>query len=108
MWLNFCYNFQNILGTDVSFMKIYIFLFRNQFFPPKGQVVDNKNLNYAPNNPGYAVFGKVIDGMDVVDAIASAKTGMKIAEVAPGKKQRMSDVPIETIVIESAKIVSVK
>ncbi|MFC1753435.1 peptidylprolyl isomerase [Thermoproteota archaeon] len=32
-------------------------------------VVDNAMLDYAPGNPGYAVFGKVISGMDVVDKI---------------------------------------
>jgi cyclophilin family peptidyl-prolyl cis-trans isomerase len=38
---------------------------------------DNANLDAAPGRPGYAVFAKVIDGMDVVDAIAGVKTGSR-------------------------------
>ncbi len=37
-------------------------------------VVDNVFLNY-PNNGGYAVFGKVVEGMDVVDKIRLTPTG---------------------------------
>ena len=58
---------------------------------------DNDFLNYAsPANPGYAVFGKVTDGMDVVDAIAEVKTG---------RSGMHDDVPTETITIESAEII---
>ena len=40
-------------------------------------VVDNLFLNYKdPTNPGYAVFGTVVQGMDVVDAIAAEPTGV--------------------------------
>ena len=41
---------------------------------------DNPGLNHRDNTPqnfGYAVFGKVIEGMDVVDAIANAETTIK-------------------------------
>jgi peptidyl-prolyl cis-trans isomerase B (cyclophilin B) len=38
---------------------------------------DNDFLNKAPGNPGYAVFGEVIEGMDVVDSIATQKTSNK-------------------------------
>ena len=38
---------------------------------------DNDFLNYAPGNPGYAVFGKVIQGMDVVELIENQATGNK-------------------------------
>ena len=41
---------------------------------------------------GYAVFGKVVDGMDVVDAIAGVPTTTK---------NRMGDVPVATVTIES-------
>lgn len=54
-------------------------------------VADNAMLNFPTNN-GYAVFGKVIEGMDVVNAIKGVKTG-------PG------DVPVEQVVIESAAVV---
>lgn len=59
--------------------------------------VNNDFLNYAgPGNPGYAVFGKVIEGMDVVD---------KIAEVKTTRRNGMSDVPVDTVVIDSAVII---
>ena len=57
---------------------------------------DNAFLNYSPGNPGYAVFGKVVEGMEVVDKIASVKTS---------NKGRFSDVPVEAVVIRSAKVV---
>lgn len=38
-------------------------------------VLDNPSLDYqSPGNPGYAVFGRVVQGMDVVDAIAAVQT----------------------------------
>jgi len=59
---------------------------------------DNDFLNYVENgNPGYAVFGKIIEGMDVVDAIASVNTTTRMG---------MDDVPIEPVVINSAEAVS--
>jgi cyclophilin family peptidyl-prolyl cis-trans isomerase len=61
--------------------------------------VDNANLDYTPRNPGYAVFGQVVEGMDVVDAIANVKTGMK---------GMFQDVPVETVIIKSAKVISKK
>jgi cyclophilin family peptidyl-prolyl cis-trans isomerase len=55
---------------------------------------DNNFLNYQnPQNYGYAVFGEVIDGMDVVDAIAAVKTATK-----DGYK----DVPATPVVITKA------
>jgi cyclophilin family peptidyl-prolyl cis-trans isomerase len=55
-------------------------------------LVDNDFLNNKAGSYGYAVFGKVASGMDVVDAIAAVKTGNK------GGHQ---DVPVEPVVIES-------
>ncbi len=46
----------------------------SQFFI---NTVDNDFLNYSSGNPGYAVFGKVVDGMDVVYEIESLKTTSK-------------------------------
>jgi cyclophilin family peptidyl-prolyl cis-trans isomerase len=60
---------------------------------------DNPGLNYVPNKPGYAVFGKVVEGMDTVDKIAAVKTG---------QKGRFADVPVEPVVIKSVKVVSDK
>lgn len=39
-------------------------------------LADNSNLDYGgPGQPGYAVFGRVVSGMDVVDKIAAVATG---------------------------------
>jgi len=55
-------------------------------------------LNYAgPERPGYAVFGKVVQGMDVVDAIAKVQTGSS----GPYR-----DVPVEPVVVETARLVT--
>lgn len=58
----------------------------SQFFI---NVVDNDFLNYGVRDEGYAVFGEVISGMDVVDKIAAIQTGA-------------NDVPAEEIVIIKA------
>jgi cyclophilin family peptidyl-prolyl cis-trans isomerase len=44
----------------------------SQFFI---NLVNNDFLNYRPGNDGYAVFGQVVVGLDVVDQIAKEKTG---------------------------------
>ena len=59
---------------------------------------DNGFLNHTGENPqgwGYAVFGKVTDGMDVVG---------QIADVATGNVGPYQDVPLEVITIESVTI----
>lgn len=64
-------------------------------------VADNDFLDYtAPTQRGfgYTVFGKVIDGMDIVNQIASTPTG-------PGGAFR-SDVPQKMILIENIEVVS--
>jgi len=58
---------------------------------------DNPALDYRAPNPrdfGYAVFGKVTAGMEVVDRIATRPTGMR---------NRFNDVPIETVTIKSIR-----
>lgn len=57
-------------------------------------VADNSDLDYRAGRPGYAVFGKVTSGMDVVGAIAAVKTG---------SVGGMDDVPVEPVVIVSAR-----
>jgi len=62
-------------------------------------VADNKFLNYrepTTQGYGYTVFGKVVEGMDVVNRIAKAPTG------AGGPFPK--DVPVERVVVKSAKI----
>ena len=67
----------------------------SQFFI---NVKDNAFLNKdnAPDKVGYAVFGKVVEGMDVVKKIEQVKTTTK------GPHQ---NVPVDAVVIKSAKIV---
>lgn len=60
-------------------------------------VVDNDFLDHRDNSPqgfGYAVFGKVVEGMDVIDKIKSVRTGSKMG---------FQDVPVETVAIKSIK-----
>lgn len=67
----------------------------SQFFI---NVVNNENLNAPkPDGFGYAVFGKVVEGMDVVDRIVNA----------PQKRQNsvFQNVPVTPIVIKSVKVV---
>jgi len=58
-------------------------------------VVDNPYLDYQEGRSGYAVFGKVVEGMDVVDKIANTPTIRKGA---------FTDLPKDTIFIESVEI----
>ncbi|THT96430.1 peptidyl-prolyl cis-trans isomerase [Lampropedia puyangensis] len=62
----------------------------SQFFI---NVNNNTPLNYRPGNPGYAVFGKVVEGMDVVDKIKAVETTNKGAH---------ENVPATTVTIISA------
>jgi cyclophilin family peptidyl-prolyl cis-trans isomerase len=52
---------------------------------------DNAFLDHGARDFGYAVFGRVTAGLDVVDAIAKVKTGRKGAH---------GDVPLEPVIIE--------
>jgi len=61
-------------------------------------VKDNKFLDHrspTPDGWGYAVFGRVVDGMDVVD---------KIKDVTTGNAGYHQDVPVEDVIIESAEV----
>jgi len=62
-------------------------------------VADNEFLNFTSptaNGWGYAVFGKVVEGTDVVD---------KIKEVKTGNKGFHQDVPLEDVILEKASII---
>lgn len=68
----------------------------SQFFI---NVKNNAFLNFtAPNSQGYGycVFGKVIEGQDVIDQIRRVKTGNKAGH---------QDVPVEDVMIERAEVV---
>ena len=61
-------------------------------------VKDNTFLDHrspTPDGWGYAVFGRVVDGMDVVD---------KIKDVATGNAGFHQDVPVEDVIIETAEV----
>ncbi|MGA1461981.1 MAG: peptidylprolyl isomerase [Steroidobacteraceae bacterium] len=63
----------------------------SQFFV---NLVDNAFLDHqGPRNYGYAVFGRVIQGMEVIDAIAAVKTG---------RRRGHDDVPMEPVIVRSA------
>ena len=62
-----------------------------QFFV---NLVDNAFLDHRPGNYGYAVFGRVVDGLDVIDRIAAVKTG---------RKGGHEDVPLDTVVVTTAR-----
>ena len=60
-------------------------------------VADNSFLNFSAPTPqgfGYCVFGKVVDGKDVVDRIKKVKTGSKAGH---------QDVPMEDVIIQSVE-----
>jgi cyclophilin family peptidyl-prolyl cis-trans isomerase len=69
-------------------------------------VKDNPFLDAQAGRAGYAVFGKVVEGMDVVDKVKQVKTGTKSVQVRNGKKLTAApfqDVPQTNVVIESIR-----
>ena len=86
---------KNNLGTLAMARTNVVDSATSQFFI---NVKNNDFLNHrstAPAEFGYAVFGKVIEGMDVVQSIEKVRTGNK------GGNQ---DVPVDAVVINSAKL----
>jgi len=82
---------QNIIGTIAMARTPDPHSASAQFFI---NVADNTNLDYPSfDGWGYCVFGKVVEGMDVVNAIK---------EVPTGSAGRHQNVPLEPVVIESA------
>lgn len=64
----------------------------SQFFI---NVVDNASLNKTSSNPGYAVFGKVIDGQSVADKMSKVKTK---------RENYMADIPVDPVIINKVII----
>ena len=86
---------KNKVGTVAMARTMVVDSATSQFFI---NTADNKFLDNAGLNPdkyGYAVFGKVVDGMDAVWAIEM---------VATGSKGGHQDVPVEAITIEKVTI----
>jgi len=63
----------------------------SQFFV---NLADNAFLDHSPRDYGYAVFGRVSEGMDVIDRVASVGTGTR---------KGYKDAPLEDVVILSAR-----
>jgi cyclophilin family peptidyl-prolyl cis-trans isomerase len=63
----------------------------SQFFV---NLADNDFLDQRPGQYGYAVFGRVSEGMDVIDRIAAVPTG---------RRKGYSDAPTEDVLISSAR-----
>jgi cyclophilin family peptidyl-prolyl cis-trans isomerase len=63
----------------------------SQFFV---NLTDNAFLDNSARDYGYAVFGRVTEGMDVID---------KIAKVSTGRRKGYTDAPLEDVVITSAR-----
>ena len=62
-------------------------------------VADNDFLNFRSETPdgfGYCVFGRVFDGMDVVDAIKAVSTTSRGGH---------SDVPVDDVIIQKASVI---
>ena len=87
---------RNARGTIAMARTMVVDSATSQFFI---NLKDNGFLDHRAPNPqmyGYAVFGRVTKGMDVVDKIAKVKTGWK---------DRFQDVPVEPVVIKGIEVV---
>ncbi len=87
---------KNMLGTLAMARTNEPHSASSQFFINVG---DNDFLNFTSETEqgfGYCVFGKVVEGMDVIDAIKAVKTGQNGFH---------GDVPVAPITIESASVV---
>lgn len=85
---------KNLRGTIAMARTGVVDSATSQFFI---NTVDNAFLDHKDESVqgfGYAVFGKVVAGMDVVDKIGNAPTGMR---------NRFRDVPVETVTIKAVR-----
>ena len=83
---------KNLRGTLAMARTQVVDSASSQFFI---NLRDNDFLNHSSRDYGYAVFGKVTDGMDIVD---------KIAAVATGNQGGHQDVPVEAVTINSVSV----
>ena len=88
---------KNLHGTLAMARTSVVDSATSQFFI---NLADNAFLDYKGKRPeeyGYAVFGQVVDGMDVVDAIKVVKTGNRAGH---------ADVPVEAVFITKAALIA--
>ena len=87
---------RNLRGTLAMARRVALRSATSQFYI---NVADNRMLDhtgYSPDEFGYAVFGRVLTGMDVVD---------RIAAVPSRTAGEMEDVPVEPVIIKSVRVV---
>ncbi|MEX6666540.1 peptidylprolyl isomerase [Pseudomonas sp. W2-17] len=84
----------NVRGTVAMARTSDVNSATSQFFI---NVKDNDMLDHGARDYGYAVFGKVVKGMDVVDQIVNSPAG---------NKNGMQNVPLDPILIKTAKRVN--
>jgi cyclophilin family peptidyl-prolyl cis-trans isomerase len=87
---------RNARGTLAMARRMTLRSATSQFYI---NVADNRMLDhtgYGPDEFGYAVFGRVLSGMDVVDRIAAVRTRTQ---------GDMDDVPVEPVIIKSVRVV---
>jgi cyclophilin family peptidyl-prolyl cis-trans isomerase len=82
---------KNLRGTLSMARTNDIHSATSQFFV---NLRDNDFLDHKPGQYGYAVFGRVTSGMDVID---------RIAAVGTGRRKGYDDAPLEDVVIRSAR-----
>ncbi len=83
---------QNLRGTLAMARTSVVDSATSQFFI---NLRDNDFLNHGSRDFGYAVFGRVIEGMEVVDAIAALPTGNRAGH---------QDVPNDTVTIREVAV----
>ena len=84
---------KNLRGTLAMARTAAVDSATSQFFI---NLRDNEFLDHGGRDFGYAVFARVVDGMDVVDKIAAVDTGSRAGH---------QDVPVETVKITSVSAV---
>ncbi len=82
---------KNLRGTLSMARTSVVDSATSQFFV---NLADNAFLDHSARDFGYAVFGRVTEGMDTIDAIA---------RVATGRRKGYQDAPLEDVVIVSAR-----
>ena len=82
---------KNLRGTLSMARTSAIDSATSQFFV---NLADNACLDHSARDFGYAVFGRVTDGMTVIDTIAKVPTG---------RRKGYQDAPLEDVVIKSAR-----
>jgi cyclophilin family peptidyl-prolyl cis-trans isomerase len=85
---------ENLRGTLSMARTSDIHSATSQFFV---NLADNDFLDHRPGNYGYAVFGRVTEGMDVIDRIAAVPTG---------RRRGFDDCPLDDVVIRSVRKVA--